>query len=136
MEVRVKKMLGLAPADKIPVPIAILVGKCDVWRTLLDARELPRPVHDGRLDNAILDSNSAKIRELLTDLCPGLVAHAESLSPNVRYFAISSLGHSPSALESGPNAGLLAPDPRKLDPIGVEIPAYWLLSKAMPELIK
>jgi hypothetical protein len=53
----------------------------------------------------------------------------------VRYFAVSSLGHSPAPLETGPNAGLLAPDPERINPIGVEIPAYWLLSKTMPGLI-
>ncbi|MDR2863418.1 MAG: hypothetical protein LBV54_06055 [Puniceicoccales bacterium] len=135
MEVRVKKMLGLAPGEKIPIPIAVLVGKCDVWAKLLDARALPRPISNGKLDSALIDANSALVRGLLDRLCPGLVAHAESLSESVRYFAVSSLGHSPSALEGGPNAGLLAPDPEKLEPIGIEIPAYWLFNKIMPDII-
>jgi hypothetical protein len=135
MEIRVKKMLGMAPTDKIPVPIAILVGKCDVWQSLLNARELPNPVRDGKLDETIIHANSYRIRELLAELCPGLVAQAESLSSDVRYFAVSSLGHSPSPLEDGPNAGLLAPDPKKINPIGVAAPAYWLFNKAMPNVI-
>ncbi|MDR1816642.1 MAG: hypothetical protein LBR07_00320 [Puniceicoccales bacterium] len=135
MEVRVKKKLGLAPSEKIPVPIALLIGKCDVWTRLLDARQLPDPVRDGALDTATVDANSARLRALMDALCPGLVAHAESLSDNVRYFAVSSLGHSPRPVEEGPNAGLLAPDPEKIAPIGIEAPAYWLLSRAAPNLI-
>ena len=135
MEIRIKKMLGLTSAEKIPVPIAILLGKCDVWERLLDARALPRPVSNNQLDLATLDANSQQVRQLLAQLCPGLVAHSESLSSNVRYFAVSSLGHSPAPLESGPNAGLLAPDPEKLNPIGVEVPVYWLLSQTTNHLI-
>ena len=134
MEVRVKKMLGLSPAEKIPVPVAILVGKCDVWQSLLDAREFPSPVRNGRVDIEGIDASSAKVRALLADFCPGLVAHAESLSHDVRYFAVSSLGHSPVELE-GADAGLLAPDPRRIAPIGVKAPAYWLLGKIMPGLV-
>jgi energy-coupling factor transporter ATP-binding protein EcfA2 len=134
MEVRMKKMLGLPPAERIPVPVAILVGKCDVWRTLLDAREFPPPVRDGRIDSAGIDASSARVRALLAEFCPGLVAHAESLSHDVRYFAVSSLGHSPIALQ-GADAGLLAPDPRRIAPIGVKAPVYWLLGKILPELV-
>jgi hypothetical protein len=135
MEVRMKRMLALSPQEKITPPVAILVGKCDVWTKLLDARTLPRPVHNGTLDTDVIDANSAQIRNLLERLCPCIVAQAESLANDVRYFAVSSLGHSPAPIETGPNAGLLAPDPERIDPIGVEIPAYWLLSRTMPGLI-
>jgi hypothetical protein len=135
MEVRVKKMLALGPREKLPVPVAFLVGKCDVWQGLLDARTLPRPVRDGVFDPAIVDQNSAQVRAMFARLCPGLVAQAESLSEDVRYFAISSLGHSPFPISSGECAGMLAPDPRKLAPIGIEAPAYWLLHKAVPALL-
>ncbi len=135
MEVRVKRMLGLAPADKIPVPVAVLIGKCDVWQTLFDAHALPSPVKAGRLDGAIIDGNSARLREFLALLCPGLVAQAETLSNDVRYFAVSSLGHSPAPIAGGPNAGMLAPDPARLAPFGIEAPAYWLFSKAFPGLL-
>jgi hypothetical protein len=135
MEVRVKTKLGLHPAEKIPVPVAILVGKCDVWKRLLDVSALPSPVAGGTLDNAIIDANSARVRSLLAEFCPGLVAHAESLSSDVRYFGVSSLGHSPILLTQGVNTGVLAPDPAKLAPVGIVAPAYWLLSKALPHLI-
>ncbi|MDR2513162.1 MAG: hypothetical protein LBD01_05155 [Puniceicoccales bacterium] len=135
MEVRIKRMLGLAPMEKVPMPIAILIGKCDIWQELLGAPQLPSPVKDGYLDQSIVDANSKRLRELLVEFCPGLVAHAETLSHDVRYFAVSSLGHSPQPLTSGANQGLLTPDPQKLAPIGIEAPAYWLLNKAFPKLI-
>jgi hypothetical protein len=134
MEVRVKTKLGLHPIEKIPVPLAILVGKCDVWKRLLDIGTFPPVVRDGKLDSAAVDANSNRVRALLSEFCPGLVAHAESLSSDVRYFGVSSLGHSPVLLKEGANAGVLAPDPEKLSPVGIEAPAYWLLSKAAPGL--
>ncbi|MDR1817034.1 MAG: hypothetical protein LBR07_02415 [Puniceicoccales bacterium] len=134
MEVSMKSKLGIHPFDKIPVPVAILVGKCDVWKRLLDVSALPPVIRAGKLDTAALDANSARVRALLEHFNPGLVAQAETLSNNVRYFGVSSLGHSPVLIEDGLNAGVLAPDPARLAPIGVTAPAYWLLSQTLPAL--
>ena len=61
---------------------------------------------------------------------PTIPASAESVSDNIRYFAVSALGHSPQMLLEGPCAGKIAPIPEKINPIDVEIPAIWALSQS------
>lgn len=135
MDVRIKRMLGLPRDKKIATPIAVLVGKCDVWAQLFDAKKLPDPVVGGKLDLARVASNSDYLRSLLLDYCPSLVGGAEAISDNVRYFAVSPLGHSPSRIAEGPKAGMLAPDPKKLAPYGLDRAAYWLISQSTEDAI-
>lgn len=136
MDVRIKRVLGLPREERIKTPIAVLVGKSDVWCELFNACRLPTPVTaDGKLDPARVDENSDYLRSMLLDLCPGLVGGAESISENVRYFAVSALGHSPAAITTGPKTGMLAPDPKRLKPTGIDHAAYWLISQAVPGVI-
>lgn len=135
MDVRIKRMLGLPRSERIATPIALLVGKCDVWASIFDPKKLPDPVVDGKLDLARIDANSDYLRSLLLDFCPSLVGGAEAISDNVRYFAVSPLGHSPTPIAEGPKAGMLAPDPKKLAPYGLDRAAYWLLSQAAPGVV-
>jgi len=130
-EIRIKNLKGLAPSDKIEAPIAVMVGKCDVWMELLKGKHLTYPVTERGLNLTQLDHNSQLVRELLVELCPSIVANVESISRNVRYFAISSLGHSPIALPDG----RLAPIPSKLYPLFVDVPTLWMLSILKPDLI-
>lgn len=92
-------------------------------------------MRDGTLDLAAIDRNSARVRRVLVDLCPGLVASAESLAEEIRYFAATSFGHNPVIIQQGPNKGRIAPDPQRLAPAHVEEPVYWLLHRASPELL-
>ena len=135
MDVRIKRVLGLPRDARIATPVAVLIGKSDVWASLFDAGALPPPVTGGKLDAAIVRKNSDALRGMLLGLCPGLVGGAEAISENVRYFGVSALGHSPVPLTSGPKAGMLAPDPKKLKPSGIDHAAYWLLSQAVPGVI-
>jgi len=135
MEIRVKRLLALEPGRKIDVPLAVLIGKCDVWKHLVKWDEFKNPLQDGRVDHAIIDANSARLREFVTRVDPAIVAHAEGLARLVRYFPVSAFGHSPARIESGPSAGLLAPDPKRIEPIHLEIPTLWALSRLMPQLV-
>lgn len=130
-EIRIKNLKGLAPSDKIDTPLAVLVGKCDVWMELLKGQPLTYPVTEEGLNLSQLDLNSQYVRQLLVELCPSIVANAESISHNVRYFAISSLGHSPVALPDG----RLAPIPSKIYPLFVDVPTLWMLALLKPDLI-
>lgn len=131
MEVRIKRLLGLDGRQRIQTPLAIIIGKCDVWLSLLGADPLLPVTHNGQLDLGAMAENSRRMRGLLTDICPNIVANAESLADKVHYFAVSSFGHSPVRL---PNGGL-APDPKRLHPIRVEEPFLWLFSHIMPSLL-
>ncbi len=135
MEIRVKRLLALEADRKIDVPLAMLIGKCDVWKHLVPWHEFQDPLHDGQLDHAIVDANSARLREFMVRVDPAIVAHAEGLARTVRFFPVSAFGHSPAKIETGAGAGLLAPDPQRLAPIYLEIPTLWALSRLMPQLV-
>jgi len=135
MEVRVKRLLAFEPGRKIDIPLAVLIGKCDVWKHLVEWDKFESPLQNGRIDHRIVDANSARLRELIVRVDPAIVAHAEGLARTVRFFPISAFGHSPARIESGPAAGLLAPDPRRLAPIQLEIPTLWALSRLVPGLV-
>lgn len=129
MEIRIKRIMGLTSKDKISKPLAVIIGKYDIWKDLLKEPLVPYfESENSRISVDAVNKNSDTIRNFMMGVDPSIVAGAESISTNVRYFAISSLGHSPIKLESGPHAGKIAPVPSKLNPINVEIPTLWALA--------
>lgn len=133
METRIKRVLGLAHGERIRTPLAFVVGKSDTWEKLLSS-PLEPVMSAGHLDLDAIERNSGRVREVLVVLCPGLVASAESLAHELRYFAASSFGHMPVVIQSGLNKGRIAPDPLRLVPSRVEEPVYWLMHLASPEM--
>lgn len=134
METRIKRVQGLAPAQRIDTPLAFVVGKSDTWQFLLPS-PLEPIVRGGKIDSAAIQRNSDRVRTVLVGLCPGLVATAESLANRICYFAATSFGHQPTIITQGTNKGRIAPDPQRLAPAHVEEPVYWLLHLASPELL-
>lgn len=134
LESRMKRVLGLPASERIRTPLAFIVGKSDAWSHLLP-EPLEPCVSEGRLDLGAIDRNSRRVRALLAETCPGLVASAESLASDLCFFAASSFGHSPVVIADGPNQGRIAPDPKRLAPYMVEAPIYWLLNRACPDLL-
>ena len=133
METRMKRVLGLAQDERIKTPLAFVVGKSDTWEKLLSS-PLETVVKSGALDLAAVARNSARVREVLIALCPGLVASAESLAEQICYFAATSFGHTPVTIQAGVNKGRIAPDPQRLAPAHVEEPLYWLMHLASPAM--
>lgn len=125
LEARVRKLRSLGTRDPIDTPLAILVGKSDLWNPRLLIEPLEEPLTDAGLDMVKVESNSNKLRKLLLEYNPTLVANADSLSTQVAYFPVSALGHSPKPLANG----ALAPDPEQIRPYMVEIPMLWVLQK-------
>lgn len=140
-KVRVKKVLGLDAATKLDKPLAVVIGKLDVWSELLPSNSLAQPVIGSEFDQAAVDENSHVVRQLMLDVCPQVVASAEAISNNVRYFPVSSFGCSPEIIGygkdsvSGRDIPILSPNPSKINPILVEIPVLWILSQIERELI-
>ncbi len=128
MEIRIKRILAIEPSKKIDTPLAILIGKCDIWQNLLE-QKLENPIENGRLNMETIDKNSEILRKFLSQIDPSIAASAESVSTKTRFFAVSSLGHSPQMLTEGICAGKIAPIPSKINPIDVEIPVIWTLSQ-------
>ncbi|MDQ8181366.1 hypothetical protein [Pelagicoccus sp. SDUM812005] len=129
--VRVKKMRALEAHERVDTPLALLVGKFDLWQSLLPPDTLHLP-EDRPLTSDEIAQNSAHVRKLLAQLCPTIVANAESISTRVTYFPLSSLGHSPKEIPDGPLAGRLAPNPKRLKPILPTAPVLWILSQQSP----
>jgi hypothetical protein len=137
MNVKIKKALGHPFASKLDFPLSIIVGKSDVWQHIMeDWDEISNPMIDGRLDQAILERNSKLTRNFLAKLCPAVVAGAEKLSSNVRFFPVSAFGHKPATyIDSNTGVEMIAPDPQSINPQMLEIPTVWALSQIAPELI-
>lgn len=137
MNSRVKGLLGVDFRDKINKPLAMLVGKCDVWQDMIGRENLRNPIVDGKLDLDIVSKLSDRVRAKLLEITPSIVANAESISDNVLYFPVSSFGCSPELLGIDPNTNrpILSPDPHKISPILVEIPILWILSQQNQNLV-
>ena len=131
LKVRVKKLLNLDIRTQVETPLAVLVGKCDAWMPLLGERPFLNPVQDHRLDMAAVQQNSQLVRQLMVELAPAVVANAEGFSKNVLYFPVSSFGHPPVKIGDG----AYVPDPRQLEPVLVEVPLLWLLSRIRPDMV-
>jgi hypothetical protein len=131
---RLRRVKGLGARDKLSTPLAFVVGKHDVWASMMGKEEFVSPLSSagsGVLDMTAVESNSAALRNLLRRTAPQMVKYAEAISDDVKYFPVSSFGHAPVPLAGGK----VGPDPRKMNPFLVEVPMLWILSRIEPELV-
>ena len=134
-EVRIKNLLGLDARERIATPLAVMAGKCDTWLQLLGPDPILPAIQDGRVSHGNIAVNSARIRALLLEVCPAIVANAEAISSNVRYFALSPLGSSPVEFTDHHGEVRLGPDPQHINPRHVEAPSLWVLSQTASDMI-
>ncbi|MGB0370867.1 MAG: hypothetical protein ACPGN3_05900 [Opitutales bacterium] len=135
MEARIKRLRNISAFNRVETPLAIIIGKADIWGRLIDWSQFKEPIVDGAISEPAIRHNSEILRELLLEYASGIVANAEALSSNVMYFAASAIGHSPELITEGPMEGYLAPDPRRIRPKFVDIPFLWALSKCEGNLV-
>jgi hypothetical protein len=83
------------------------------------------------LDQAIVDANSERIRSIMMEISPAVIASAENISQHVRYFPVSCFGHN----AVGEAKGEIGPDPKQLDPYMVEMPVLWMMSLLLPSFV-
>jgi hypothetical protein len=138
-EARIKEILSLSSSERIATPFAVIVGKSDAWLEMLGEEPLLPAIETGarggsriRLDH--IQANSKRVRELLLEVSPSIVANAEAISSEVMFFAASPLGHPPVQFEDAQGHVRIGPDPAKLDPQRVEDPTLWVLSKLAPAM--
>ena len=112
-----------------------MVGKFDLWRELLATDSLAQPLTDEGFDLAAVDENSQVTRKLMVDICPNLVAVAETISSNVKFFPVSPTGCSPKRIKNEKGEDGLAPNPAEIKPFLVEVPVLWILSQIEPHLV-
>lgn len=131
LKARIRKLRRMPGIERIEQPVALLVGKCDAWLHLLGPEPLANPLDDRGLNIAAVEANSERVRKLLLEICPTIVANAETISHNLRYFPVSSFGHPPIRVATGD----VVPDPKNINPFMVDIPPLWILSQIAPEIL-
>lgn len=137
-ETRIKGILGLEASQRIATPLAVIAGKCDAWLHLLgDAPLLPvidNEAGGSRVNLAHLHANSTRVRNVLLEICPTIVANAEVISSNVQYFAASPLGNPPVQFHDSEGHLRIGPDPNNLVPRMVEDATLWVMSQISPAM--
>ena len=129
MSDRIKRIRGMSIGENIRTPLAVIVGKCDAWQHLLGENPFREPVDNARLNLNAIQHNSDVLRELLLNLSAEIVINAEAISDNVRYFPVSSFGHTPVQVKNAAGQEMIMPDPLQLSPFMTEIPPLWILSQ-------
>ncbi|MBU6178150.1 MAG: hypothetical protein KGR69_00735 [Verrucomicrobia bacterium] len=136
MRIRIKSELFLDAREKLGSPLAMLVGKCDLWADLLGS-PLVNPVTERGLSLEAVARNSDLIRGFLLETSPAIVGNAEAISTEVVYFPVSPIGHSPQPfIVPGGQAERIGPVPGRVAPRFVEVPVIWTLARLYPDLIR
>lgn len=135
-EMRLRTRLNLPPSDKLDVPLAIIIGKCDTWKHLLGPEALLPAIRNGMFMPEHIDINSTRLRQFIFNIAPHICSSAEAISSNVRYFAASALGESPvEFMDERSGTVLIGPASGSVHPIRVADPLLWVLHNASPALI-
>jgi hypothetical protein len=136
---RIRTHAGLGHSEKDKRPLVVIVTKYDAWCGLTGGKPLlPKHVLKGpqgglhALHGGHLQQISDQIRDLLTRFTPEFTAAAESVSEDVIYIPVSSLGHAPEVSEQG---GFLGIRPADIRPMWVEFPLIYVLSRTAPHLV-
>jgi len=136
MRIRIKSELYLDANEKLDAPLAMIVGKCDLWSDLLE-KPLLDPISKDGLSLEVVASNSELIREFLLETSPAVVGNAEAISREVIYFPVSPIGHSPQPfVVPGVQGERIGPVPGLVAPRYVEVPVIWTLARLYPDLVK
>ena len=131
MDVRIKRLLSRPFTEKLEVPLAVLINKCDLWNRLMaDWPKLKNPLEKDCLNLETLDRNSLMVKKFMEEMSPSIVATAERISNEVRYFPVSAFGHRPASYVD-PVSGetMIAPAPKQIKPMMVDVPTIWAMSK-------
>jgi hypothetical protein len=129
---RVRRYAGLGQNAKHARPLIVVATKYDAWSALMGQEPLESPwVPSSKhawcaLDRESIESRSDRLRALLWDLTPEIVAAAEGFAQQVLYMPVSAMGRSP---EVDPETGALGIRPRDVNPQGVEVPLLYFLSR-------
>ena len=135
---RVRRYAGLAQSAKHHRPLVVVVTKYDCWSSLLNRDPLAPPWVGGAkqsisaLRSNVVEQMSQRIRALLWQLTPELVAAAEGFAENVIYIPVSATGRGP---ETDPVSGAFGIRPRDIAPQWVEVPMLYVLGRWMSGII-
>jgi serine/threonine protein kinase len=133
---RFRRHAGCSHASKYERPLVVVVSKFDEWSSQLGIGDDSEPLrmHAGvtGVDVERVESGSTRLREVLSQCCPEIVAAAEAFARDITYIAVSSLG---SCVRLDPSSGLPCIRPRDIRPYWATVPLLYSLSRAMPALV-
>jgi hypothetical protein len=140
---RVRVHAGLAPQERIPKPLFVILSKSDIWAPLLrDEEGQPMDISTppyareraglGKMSIKRVDRVSERIRSLLVEVAPEVVAAAEDAFERVIFVPVSSLGTSP---ELDPATGLLKVAVSRVAPRWVTVPFVYTIARWSSHLI-
>jgi hypothetical protein len=140
---RVRTHAGLAPNERIPKPLFVILSKSDVWGPLLtDESGKPMDITEppysreraglGKVGIRRVDRTSDRVRELLAGVAPEVVSAAEDAFERVIYVPVSAIGTSPVL---DPATGLLKVPVARIAPRWVTVPFLYTLSRWSQHLV-
>ncbi|OYP34390.1 hypothetical protein [Rhodopirellula sp. MGV] len=127
---RVRRHAGLRDDELHQRPLVIIVTKWDAWRNLLpdvSTDEPYLPIAGSKLcslDSQRIKSTSERVGELMSEICPEIVAAAEGFSTSLTFIPVSASGTHPTL---DPATGALGIRPRDMNPFWVEVPMLMAL---------
>jgi hypothetical protein len=133
---RIRRLNGLSDRSRYDRPLIVVLSKFDEWSHLWCPLEHGNPwKRSGSvtgIDVDLVEKWSQRLRQILAHFCPETVAAAESLSADVTYVAVSSLGH---RIRVDSRTGLASIRPSEIEPYWVTVPVLYALSLILPGLI-
>jgi hypothetical protein len=135
---RVRRHAGLREDQQHQRPLVVVVTKWDSWKRLLPdvANDPPyfdlpgQPVRTLDLDR--IRKTSARVEELLSRLCPEIVAASQGFARSLTFIPVSATGVSPEVDEQ---TGTLGIRPRDIEPYWVEVPLVYALATCSRGLV-
>ena len=138
MAARVRRHAGLHQNARHQRPLIVIVTKYDAWSRLIPDLQLDSPIVNAgernwsALDVPKIQAVSRRVRQLLFEITPELVASAEGFAEHVTFIPVSATGRSP---EIDAATGQMGIRPRDVHPVWVEVPMLWTLSQWCPGLV-
>jgi hypothetical protein len=135
---RIRRQVGLHYGVKHKQVLVVIVTKYDCWSSLMGGMELPDPwvvsknVDLSGIDLTVIEDVSKRVRAVLWELTPEVVATAEAFAELVVYVPVSAIGRSP---EIDPESKLLGVRPRDIHPIWTEIPVLYSIACSTSGLV-
>lgn len=136
VEMSVRAALHLPPEKKLDVPLAVIIGKSDIWQDLLGSEPLLPSVRNGQFQPKFVDANSTRLRQFLFNISPNICTNAEAISKNVHYFAVSSFGSATVNTTDEHGNSYTVPTDGKVRPNRVSDPVLWALYCKEPSLLR
>ena len=140
---RVRIHAGLAAQERVPKPLFVILSKSDVWGSLLrDEAGAPMDITNppysrekaglGKMGIRQVDRTSDRLRALLEEVAPEVVAAAEDAFERVIFVPVSAIGTSPVL---DPASGLLKVPVSRIAPRWVTVPFLYTISRWSQHLV-